>query len=154
MQKRMASYIKKMYLFTLSCTHNDIPWATAHYYVFDEERKRLIYVTSDRTHHAQTVFKNPIVAGTIFTPTRFHASLQGIQFTGRTAMLEGDEAQLGRKLYKALYDHRLIDELPVWEISLEYIRMIDHSLGFFNSIEWRIEDEDTDLESEIEEINI
>ncbi|WP_373819445.1 pyridoxamine 5'-phosphate oxidase family protein [Glaesserella sp.] len=138
MQKRITSYIHKKYLCTVCCTENAHPWANVFYYVFDEENHRLIYVTSDQTYHAKVMSENPNVAGTIFTPTRFNPSLQGIQFTGQARILEGKQKQIAKDLYKQTYQHELIDQLSVWEISLEYVRMIDHSLGMFGTVEWRL----------------
>ena len=36
--------------------------------------------------------------------------------------------------------------MSIWQVSLEYIRMIDHTLGFLNAIEWRY-DWDEQLEA-------
>lgn len=138
MQKRIVSFIQKKYLCTICCSDNDVPWANAFYYVFDEKKHRLIYVTSNQTHHAKVMRINAQVAGTIFTPTRFNPSLQGVQFTGKAHKLEGEEERIARTLYKKEYSHELIDSLSVWEICLEYVRMIDHSLGFFGTVEWKL----------------
>ncbi len=70
MHKRVVDFIKKQYLFTLACTENNLPWANAFYYVFDEKENRLIYITGDQTHHAKVIRNNSRVAGTIFVPTR------------------------------------------------------------------------------------
>ncbi len=137
MQKRISSFIQKKYLCTLCSVENDRPWANAFFYVFDEANERLIYVTGENTHHAHLMQQNPNVAGTIFTPTRFSPSLQGIQFTGSAYRLQGEDAEYGRHLYKAAYQHSLIDILSVWEVKLEFIRLIDNSLGLFAHIEWR-----------------
>lgn len=138
MQKRITSFIQKKYLCTICCSDNDVPWANAFYYVFDEKKHRLIYVTSTQTHHAKVMQANAQVAGTIFTPTRFNPSLQGVQFTGKAHKLEGEEERIARTLYKKEYSHELIDSLSIWEICLEYVRMIDHSLGFFGTVEWKL----------------
>lgn len=68
MHKRVVDFIKKQYLFTLACTENNLPWANAFYYVFDEKENRLIYITGDQTHHAKVLRNNSRVAGTIFVP--------------------------------------------------------------------------------------
>lgn len=137
MQKRIFSFIQKKYLCTLCCTQNNQPWANAFYYVFDEENHRLIYVSGEQTYHSKIMKENPNVAGTIFTPTRFHPSLQGIQFTGKVKPLQGEEAEIAKTLYKKEYSHELIDKLSIWEVSLEYVRLIDNSLGLFATLEWR-----------------
>ncbi len=137
MQKRIFSFIQKKYLCTLCCTQNDLPWANAFYYVFDEDNRRLIYVTGEQTYHSKVMQENPNVAGTIFTPTRFHPSLQGIQFTGKAKCLEGAEYELAKELYKKEYSHELIDKLSIWEVKLDYIRLIDNSLGLFSTVEWK-----------------
>ncbi len=138
MQKRITSFIQKKYLCTICCSDNDVPWANAFYYVFDEKKHRLIYVTGEQTRHAKVMQTNAQVAGTIFSPTRFNPSLQGIQFTGRARQLKGEEQEIAKTLYKKEYSHDLIDTLSVWEVSLEYVRMIDHTLGFFGTIEWKL----------------
>ncbi|MCK3654693.1 hypothetical protein A4G19_02605 [Pasteurellaceae bacterium Macca] len=144
MQKRISSFLHKKYLLTLCCCENDQPWANAFYYVFDEENYRLLYVTSDQTHHGKVIRNNPQVAGTIFIPTRFHPSLQGIQFTGKSQVLHGEAQKIARELYKKEYSHELIDQLPIWEVSLEYVRLIDHSLGLFGTMEWKLGEPEQD----------
>lgn len=136
MKKRIFAFIKKKYLCTVCCADGNQPWANAFYYVFDEANHRLIYVTNENTHHAKVMSQNPQVAGTIFTPTRFNPSLQGLQFTGIARKLIGEEKEIAVNLYKQAYSHPLIDELSTWEISLQYIRMIDHTLGFYGKLEW------------------
>ncbi|AUI66172.1 MULTISPECIES: pyridoxamine 5'-phosphate oxidase family protein [Glaesserella] len=142
MQKRIFSFIQKKYLCTLCCAQNNIPWSNAFYYAFDEENRRLIYVTGEQTHHSQIMKNNPNVSGTIFTPTRFHPSLQGIQFTGKAKILEDEEYEIGKELYKKEYSHELIDKLSIWEVKLEYIRLIDNSLGLFATVEWTRNEEE------------
>ncbi|EJS85328.1 hypothetical protein AAUPMC_20141, partial [Pasteurella multocida subsp. multocida str. Anand1_cattle] len=93
MHKRVVDFIKKQYLFTLACTENNLPWANAFYYVFDEKENRLIYITGDQTHHAKVLRNNSRVAGTIFVPTKFVPSLQGVQFTGRSSQLFSTQAE-------------------------------------------------------------
>ena len=137
MQKRIFSFIKKKYLCTLSCCSNNVPWANTFYYIFDEENQQIIYITSDHTFHSKAMRENPNVAGTIFSETKFNPSLQGVQFTGTAHQLEGEEEAKARILYKQEYQHQIIDTLSIWAVSLEYIRMIDHTLGFLNTIEWR-----------------
>lgn len=148
MQKRIFTFIKKKYLCTLSCVHNGGPWANAFYYVFDQENYRLIYVTGDSTVHSQAMSHNPNVAGTIFAPTRFTPSLQGVQFTGKARKLEGEEQEIARALYKTEYTHELIDKLSMWEVQFDYIRLVDNSLGLFGFVEWKRSDIDnSDLPS-------
>lgn len=137
MQKRIFSLIQKKYLCTLCCSHNNQPWANAFYYVFDEENHRILYVTGEQTYHSKVMKENPHIAGTIFTPTRFHPSLQGVQFTGIAKMLQGSEADVARNLYKKEYSHELIDKLSIWEVQFDYVRLIDNSLGLFATMEWR-----------------
>ncbi|MBF0786177.1 hypothetical protein E4T80_11970 [Muribacter muris] len=146
MKKRIANFLRKKYLCTLCCTENNQPWANTFYYYFDNDNNRLLYISSDQTLHGRVMKKNPNVAGTIFTPTRFNPSLQGLQFTGQAKMLEGEDAEIAKTLYKRDYQHYLIDELPVWEVRLEFARLIDHSLGLFSTMEWRLGDNDDESE--------
>lgn len=64
-------------------------------------------------------------------------SLQGVQFTGRSSQLFSTQAEQARALYKTEYSHHLIDQLTVWQVELEYVRLVDNSLGLFSTIEWR-----------------
>lgn len=137
MQKRIISFLKKKYLCTVCCAENNSPWAVSCYYFFDEDLHRLLIISSEKTHHGTIMLTNPAVAGTISEPTRFNPSLQGIQFLGTAKRLEDEEAIHAKTLYSTEFNHELIDQLPIWEISLDYIRLIDHSLGIFGTIEWR-----------------
>lgn len=142
MQKRLFAFIKKKFLCTLCCTNDSQPWANVFYYVFDEENHRLLYVTGSQTHHANVMSKNPKIAGTIFSPTKFVPSLQGIQFTGIAKQLFNEDADIARTLYKQAYSHTLIEDLSIWEVRLNYIRMVDHTLGLYGKFEWREGDSD------------
>lgn len=136
MQKRILNFIKKHYLCAISCSNNNRPWTNFVYYVFDEELKRLIYITTDTTYHAKVMTKNPHVSGVITIPTKFIPSLQGVQFTGYAQKLVGEDSENARKLFKENNSHYLIDELSVWAIDLEYVKLIDHSLGLYGKLEW------------------
>ncbi|WP_018651631.1 pyridoxamine 5'-phosphate oxidase family protein [Actinobacillus capsulatus] len=137
MQKRIANFFNKKYLCTLSVTENNQPWSFACFYKFDEANCRLIYMSSEQTTHSKIVHKNPKVAGTIFSPTRFHSSIQGIQFLGTVNRLSGEDAQAAKELYKAEFKPYVDDELPIWEVQLEQVRLIDNSLGKFGKMEWK-----------------
>lgn len=142
MKKRIFAFIQKKYLCTICSTDGNQPWANTFYYVFDAPNRRLIYVTSTDTHHAHLMANNPNVAGTIFSPTRFNPSLQGVQFIGKAHQLEGAAAEEAKTLYKKEYQHELIDSLSVWEVVIEYTKMVDHTLGFYSKLEWHFDKED------------
>lgn len=137
MQKRISNFLRKKYLCTLSAVENDQPWSFACFYKFDEEHTRLLYVSSEKTKHAQILQKNPKVAGTIFSPTRLRMSIQGIQFLGIAKLLRGKEAQLARSLYESDTTPYASDELSIWEVQLDQVRLIDNSLGKFGRMEWK-----------------
>lgn len=136
MQKRIINFIKKHYLCALSCVHHGRPWSLCVYYVFDEKHTRLIYITTDSSYHAQVMRQNPHISGIISVPTRFIPSLQGVQFTGQAKKLIGKEAKLARDAFKQQHSHYLIDQLSVWAVELEYVKLIDHALGLYGKIEW------------------
>ncbi|MDE8034252.1 pyridoxamine 5'-phosphate oxidase family protein [Actinobacillus equuli subsp. equuli] len=137
MQKRIANFLNKKYLCTLSVADDKQPWAVACFYKFDEANCRLIYMSSEQTTHSKILHKNPQVAGTIFSPTRFHSSIQGIQFLGIVNLLSGEEAKIARELYEAEFKPYVDDRLAIWEVKLEQVRLIDNSLGKFGKMEWK-----------------
>ncbi|WP_150538344.1 pyridoxamine 5'-phosphate oxidase family protein [Actinobacillus vicugnae] len=137
MQKRIANFLHKKYLCTLSVTENNQPWAFACFYKFDEANCRLLYMSSDQTNHSQIVQRNPQVAGTIFSPTRFHSSIQGIQFLGVVHRLSGEDAQFAKELYQAEFKPYFDETLAIWAVELEQVRLIDNSLGKFGKMEWK-----------------
>lgn len=137
MQKRIVNFLNKKYLCTLSVAENNQPWSFACFYKFDEAHCRLIYMSSEHTTHAKIMRQNPKVAGTIFSPTRFHSSIQGIQFLGIVNRLTGKDALAAKALYKAEFKSYIEDELAIWEVQLEQVRLIDNSLGKFGKMEWK-----------------
>ncbi|WGE89573.1 pyridoxamine 5'-phosphate oxidase family protein [Actinobacillus arthritidis] len=137
MQRRITNILHKKYLCTISGCENNQPWSFICFYKFDPEYDRLIYLTSNQTKHAQILYKNPCISGTIYTPTRFHSLLQGIQFSGKSYCLEGESAQNARRIYNNAFKPYTDDSLDIWEIQLEQIRLIDHSLGRYGKMEWK-----------------
>ncbi|MGC7590504.1 pyridoxamine 5'-phosphate oxidase family protein [Bisgaard Taxon 46] len=136
MQKRIVNFIKKHYLCAISCSDNNTPWTNFIYYAFDENAKRLIYISCDSSYHSQVISKNPRISGVITMPTKFIPSLQGVQFTGYAKKLANGDAETARELFKKSHSHYLIDELSVWAIDLEYVKLIDRSLGLYGKLEW------------------
>ena len=65
MEKKIATYISESKVFTLATCINNVPYCANCFYVFDEENKILIFLSSNSTRHVTEALANKKVAGTI-----------------------------------------------------------------------------------------
>ncbi len=96
----------------------------------DEERMALYFMTETRTRHGGMLLKNPRVAGTIAHQTKTIALIRGLQFSGEAVILEDENEHLARSRYYQQFPAARLMPAPVWQLSLNQIKMTDNKLGF------------------------
>lgn len=57
-------------------------------------------------------------------------------------MLKGKAEKTARAMYNTEFKPYINDDLSIWEIRLEQVRLIDHSFGRLGKMEWRRGDPD------------
>lgn len=96
----------------------------------------LYLLTSPTSHHGRLMSVNPRVAGTVAHQTRSVAKIQGIQFHGRVACLEGEAAAAAYALYYRRFPLARARPSPVWGLRLMRVKMTDNTCGFGHKRHW------------------
>ncbi|MBN6361176.1 hypothetical protein H0912_17960 [Providencia rettgeri] len=134
--KHIQRYIARQHVFSLFAHHNNDIWPASCYYAFDAKKMCLILMTDPNSKHGQLMVANPQVAGTISAQTKAVNAIQGIQFTGEIKILESEEAQLSRGFYCRRFPVAIAAKLPVWQLHLQNVKMVDNKLGFGTKLYW------------------
>ncbi|WP_273827112.1 YhbP family protein [Providencia rettgeri] len=134
--KHIQRYISRQHVFSLFTHHlNDI-WPASCYYAFDAKSMSLILMTDPNSTHGQLMMANAQVAGTISAQTKAVNAIQGIQFIGEIEKLEGEAEQQARNAYCQRFPVALTAKLPVWQLHLAKVKMVDNKLGFGTKLHW------------------
>ncbi|WP_369308987.1 YhbP family protein [Providencia rettgeri] len=134
--KHIQRYISRQHVFSLFTHHHNDIWPASCYYAFDAKNMSLILMTDTDSKHGQLMVANAHVAGTISTQTKAVNTIQGIQFIGEIKRLVGDAEQQARKVYCRRFPVALTAKLPIWQLQLEKVKMVDNKLGFGTKLHW------------------
>jgi len=98
----------------------------------------LIVFTSDAdTRHAAEMISQPMVAGAIALETLIIGRIQGIQFTGKANLLEGELNEKANRAYLKKFPVAGFKSLVLWGITPDFIKMTHNLLGFGKKLVWR-----------------
>lgn len=134
--KHIQRYISRQHVFSLFTHRNNDIWPASCYYAFDAKTMCLILMTDQNSKHGQLMVANPQVAGTISAQTKAVNAIQGIQFIGEIEKLEGELEQQARNIYCRRFPVALSAKLPVWQLHLAKVKMVDNKLGFGTKLHW------------------
>ncbi|WP_265497207.1 YhbP family protein [Providencia rustigianii] len=134
--QHIRRYIARQHVFSLFTSHQNDMWSASCYYAFDRPNMRLILMTSPDSQHGQLMLANPHVAGTITAQTKQVSKIQGIQFIGEISQLDGSEGSAMRAFYCQRFPVALEAKLPMWQLQLQTIKMVDNTLGFGTKLHW------------------
>lgn len=138
MDKKIITYISKNKVFTMATSVENQPYCAICFYVFDETRNFLIFLSDNTTKHISDALKNSMVAGTITTDVVSVAKIQGIQFEG---VFVNPSKEMQEDFYSKYYDKfpfARAKPSPIWGIELTAIKMTDNTLGFGKKLMWNI----------------
>lgn len=130
---KIVAYFERNKIFTLATSSENIPYCAICFYVYNEERNSLVFISSETTRHIREAALQPVVSGTVFSTEQSIASLKGIQFTG---LLIKPEPAYAKKLYVNKFPFAMAGNHEFWEICLSYCKMTDNTLGFGKKIIW------------------
>lgn len=132
----LIRYLKKQHVLSLCCSAGNELWCANCYYVFDEARMAFWLMTEPDTRHGLLVSKNPHVAGTINGQPKTVLLIKGVQYRGRIRQLREEEAVEARHAYQRRFPMSRSVSAPLWEITLDELKMTDNALGFGKKIAW------------------
>lgn len=104
----------------------------------------LVFVSSLSTLHGRSLASDGRVAFTAQAEGQHWSSLTGVQGRGFCRLLSGPSRDAAFAAYSARFpfvasDPRLreaVDRSALWELRLEWVRVIDNSQGFAHKSEW------------------
>ena len=91
-------------------------------------------MTEADTRHGVLMARYPRVAGTVNGQPKTVLLIKGVQYRGRIQLT--DEAQ-ALKAYQSRFPVAKKVTAPLWEITLDELKMTDNALGFGKKIVWQ-----------------
>jgi len=137
MENKIATYISENKVFTLATSINNVPYCANCFYVFDEENKILIFLSSNSTRHVTEALANKKVAGTIDKEVTTVAKIKGLQFSGEFIDPTEEDQKAFYKIYYHKFPFAKAKPSPVWGIKLNWLKMTDNNLGFGKKLNWK-----------------
>ncbi len=135
-QQQIAHFLSKQHVLTL-CAGNGLDmWCANCFYVFDAGVMALWLMTETHTRHGELMLQNSRVVGTIAPKPKTIALIRGVQYRAEAVMLSGDEERLARARYCKRFPIAKVMKTPVWQLSLQEVKMTDNTLGFGTKLHW------------------
>jgi hypothetical protein len=136
MDKKISNYISENKVLTIATSVNNVPYCANCFYVFDEDKKILIFLSDETTRHISEALLNRNVSGTINTEVTTVAKIQGIQFTGEFIQPTKEEEKDFYEIYYGKFPFARAKPSPIWGVELISIKMTDNTLGFGKKLVW------------------
>lgn len=137
--KRILLYIEQNHVLTLATTNvNGKPYAAMCFYAYVKEENKFIFSSAEDTRHAQEFLAQPLVAGTIYKPTRTVGKVKGLQFTGKVYQADtAEERENIRQHYIKAFPYAVAMSLKLWCMLPDFFKLTDNTLGFGKKITWQ-----------------
>ncbi len=136
--KRIISFIKEHHVFTLATVCDNKPYCCSCFYVYIEDQNTFVFTSDDNTKHINDIRKQKYTAGAIALETSMVGKIRGIQFTGHTEELTGEQLGIAKKMYLKKFPVALLADLHLWKLEPDFIKMTDNRLGFGKKLIWHI----------------
>lgn len=138
-EKRITDFIHKHHIFTLATSAGNIPYTCTCFYVYLDELNLFVFTSDFGTRHVDEMLAQPLVAGAIALETTMIGKIQGIQFTGMSALLEGELYETAQQAYLKKFPVANFKKLVLWGIQPGFIKMTHNRLGFGTKLIWKHE---------------
>jgi len=133
----LIRYLKKQHALSLCASNGDDLWCANCFYVFDETRMAFWLMTEPDTRHGSLMLANPRVAGTVNGQPKTVLLIKGVQYRGHIQQLTEEQEEAARRAYQKRFPIARKVKAPLWEITLEEVKMTDNALGFGKKIVWQ-----------------
>lgn len=132
----ISRWLNKQHVLSYCVGGNDDLWCANAFYYYDAEKVAFYLLSEAHTRHGELIGKGSSVAGTVNGQPKTVALIRGVQFRGQIKMLEETQAADIRNLYCKRFPVARVMKAPVWEISLDELKMTDNTLGFGKKLHW------------------
>ncbi|MGK3123059.1 YhbP family protein [Candidatus Pantoea formicae] len=133
----LIRYLKKQHALSLCASNGDDLWCANCFYVFDETRMAFWLMTEPDTRHGSLMLANPRVAGTVNGQPKTVLLIKGVQYRGHIQRLTEEQEEAARRAYQKRFPIARKVKAPLWEITLDEVKMTDNALGFGKKIVWQ-----------------
>ena len=137
--QRIIKFIQKHHIFTLATSSGNRPYTCTCFYIYLESSNLFVFTSERDTRHVRELELQPDVSGAVALETLIIGRIQGIQFPGRSRELHGDEYKTAHKAYVAKFPVASFNQLFLWGIEPDFIKMTHNQLGFGTKLTWRAE---------------
>jgi len=103
------------------------------FYVFNEDGMNFVFASDEKTEHIQNISKNKKVSCSIHLETKEVGTIRGVQV--KAEVKEGSKEDKQAYL-KAFPYARIMPNLHVWKMSVNYLKYTDNRLGFGKKELW------------------
>lgn len=133
----LIRYLKKQHVLSLCASSGDDLWCANCFYIFNEARMAFWLMTEPDTRHGALMLTNPRVAGTVNGQPKTVLFIKGVQYRGRILRLSDAREEEARQAYQKRFPIAQKVKAPLWEITLDDVKMTDNALGFGKKIVWQ-----------------
>ena len=135
-EPKIAAFLSKHHVMTLSTCVDQQSWCANCFYAFNPDNMSLIFTSDFDTRHIREGLQNSFVAGNVVLETSVVGKIQGIQFTGRLILPQGEVAELANSTYLKRFPFAALMSTNLWVFRIEYAKMTDNRLGFGKKLIW------------------
>ena len=136
MDEKLIQFLKEHHVMTISSSIDNIPYCAHCFYVFDEERKELIFTSDKETRHGKEFLQNKKVAVGIALETTMVGQIRGAQITGEVKMCNKKEEKQSSHLYLKRFPFAVLKSSELWIVKIEFLKFTDNRLGFGKKLIW------------------
>ncbi len=137
--RRISRFIRRHHVLTLGTVADGQPWCASIFYAYDPVRNAFVYTSERQTRHGREAGENPAVSASIVLETRVVGRVRGLQITGHTRPVEGNDGW-ARGAYLKRFPYAAAVPLDLWILEPHYMKFTDNTLGFGKKLIYRRDD--------------
>lgn len=136
-KRHISDYLQSQHVLTLCANSANDLWCASCFYLFDSQSMTFLLMSDLQTRHAVLMVANPVICGTVVAQVEEVSQVQGVQFKGRIALLEGNDATSANQAYCQRFPIAKTHSAPIWCIEIGTLKMVNNQLGFGHKLVWQ-----------------
>lgn len=141
-------FIERHHVVSLATLDEQGLWCANCFYSFDSDNAGLIILSNTTTRHGKAMQAMPAISGTIAAQPESILDIQGIQFTARASLLQGQSAKQALQRYYTRHPLARLKKAEIWSLEFDSIKFTDNALRFGHKTRWQRDRQSTDTETE------